>query len=228
MDFIAILDRIYPKEFILTMEFIVIAGPTFATAFPRIKRALKLKDGIELRIDLFTELSDEQLLEIVTTCKMANKKIIFTLRSQKSGGGYKKSIPSLEEEILKLSTFNPDYMDVEWDLSKNLFTCLKDKKIIASHHDFEKTQNNLETLFEKMFEKKTYGYKICTTAIDTSDAYRMLYFIHKQKQAGVNFIGLCMGEAGKITREEGLKAGNYLNYKIMHLEDKVASGLDFA
>ena len=37
-----------------------------------------------------------------------------------------------------------------------------------------------------------------------------------------------MGNQGKITRIDGLKVGNYLNYKIIHIGDKVAPGIDFS
>ena len=38
------------------MEFIVITGPTFSNAAKKIKKAVKILDGIELRLDLFQDI----------------------------------------------------------------------------------------------------------------------------------------------------------------------------
>ncbi len=209
------------------MEFIVITGPTYKTALRKIHKALKIRDGIELRLDLFQEISKEEIAEIVQLCKTSGKKIILTLRSLQGGGGYKRSIASLENEILELSSTLPDYMDIEHDLSDELFASLTGTNVIASFHDFERTPN-LDLILKKMQKKKAYAYKVCTTSNLLSDSYRMLNFIHKQSKLGLKFIGICMGEKGKITREDGLKVGNYLNYRIIHLGDKVSAGLDFA
>ncbi len=209
------------------MEFVVITGPTYKTAQKKILKALKLLDGIELRLDLFHGITKEEVREIVSVCKGAGKKIILTMRSLEGGGGYKRSISSLENEIYELSTTMPDYMDIEYTLSDDLFTSLSGINIIASFHDFERTPN-LDLVLRKMQNKKAYAYKVCTTSNLLSDSYRMLNFIHKQTNLGLRFIGICMGEKGKITREDGLKVGNYLNYRILHLGDKVAPGLDFA
>jgi|GEM_PF-3835022 3-dehydroquinate dehydratase type I len=209
------------------MEFIVITGPSYKIALKKIQKALKIRDGIELRLDLFHEIKKEEVGEIVDLCKSFGKKIILTLRSLEGGGNYKRSIASLEEEIFSLSATLPHYMDVEYTLSDDLFSSLQNTHIISSFHDFERTPN-LDLVLKKMQRKKAYAYKVCTTPLLISDSYRMLNFIHKQKKLGLNFIGICMGEKGKITREEGLKVGNYLNYRIIHLRDKVAEGLDFA
>ncbi|MCH9616788.1 MAG: 3-dehydroquinate dehydratase [Chlamydiia bacterium] len=210
------------------MEFIVVAGPEYSTALLRIRKALKTMDGIELRLDLFKEINIENIKAIIDMCRAKGKKIIITLRSLTGGGGYNRKIDLLEQEVRRLSLLKPDYMDIEWDLSEQLFKDITDTKIIASYHDFEKTPPLLEKVLEKMKQKKAYAYKLCTTSKDLSDSYRMLHFIHKQKKEGLNIIGLCMGETGKITREDGLKVGNYLNYRIMSPRDKVAGGLDFA
>lgn len=210
------------------MEFIVVTGPTYNSAINRIKKALTLKDGIELRLDLFRNYTLEDVKAIIDLCHSENKQIICTLRSSKAGGGYRRSILSLEKEIYNLSTLCPDYLDVQWDLSDELFDSLEGTKVIVSYHDFQKTAHNLETILQRMKKKKGFAYKLCTTANLLSDAYRMLNLILKEKKENSPFIGLCMGAKGKVTREDGLKVGNYLNYKIMHLGDKVASGLDFA
>ncbi|MCH9621345.1 MAG: 3-dehydroquinate dehydratase [Chlamydiia bacterium] len=209
------------------MDFIVITGPTFSAAIRKIKRTLKIDAGIELRLDLFHEINTIEIKEILKVLRDAGKKVIFTLRSIQNGGGYKRSMPSLEKEIKDLATLDPDYMDIEWNLSSSLFDALDSTNIIASHHDFIRTPPSIERLLEKMMQKKAYAYKVCTTAQALSDSYRMINFIHKQKNLGLNIIGLCMGEKGKITRQDGLKVGNYLNYKIIHVSDKVAPGIDF-
>jgi len=209
------------------MDFIVITGPNFQTAMKKIKRTLKIDAGIELRLDLFKEITLKEIRAIQKICKENGKKIIFTLRSALSGGGFNRSILSLEKTIEMLAELKPDYMDVEWNLSERLFNKLQDTKIIASHHDFNKTPKSIDEIFEKMRTKKAYAYKVCTTAQDVSDSYRMINFIHKHKNDGLNVIGLCMGEKGKITRTDGPKVGNYLNYKIIHVGDKVAPGIDF-
>ena len=63
------------------------------------------------------------------------------------------------------------------------------------------------------------------TANSLSDSYKMLRFIQKTTKEGLKIIGLCMGDYGRLTRTEGLKAGNYLNYTILHTRDKIAPGL---
>ena len=42
------------------------------------------------------------------------------------------------------------------------------------------------------------------------------------------FIGICMGDAGHPTRISGVSAGNYLNYRILNISDKVSEGMIFA
>jgi 3-dehydroquinate dehydratase type I len=210
------------------MDFIVITGPTISQALRKIKRAEKIDAGIELRLDLFQSYSHEEIKEILALCKSLNKKVIFTLRSKDSGGGFSGSKEALIDEIKALSKLHPDYMDIEWHLPKELFNSVEETKTIASHHDYYKTPISLGHILSQMLEKQAYAYKICTTAQETSDSFRMINFIHKQKKQNLNIIGLCMGEKGKITRTDGLKVGNYLNYKIIHIGDKVAPGIDFS
>ncbi|MCH9811908.1 type I 3-dehydroquinate dehydratase [bacterium] len=210
------------------MEFIVITGPTFFDAESKIAKALESFDGIELRLDMFRSYTKAELEEIVARCQEKGKKVIFTLRSQKGGGAFSKSYAQLEEKIFEISLLSPTYLDVESSLSADLFQNLSHAKVIASFHDFEKTPIRLEEILTLMQKKNAYGYKLCTTALDESDAFRMLSLVHKKSKEGMNLIGLCMGEKGKVTREDGLKVGNYLNYRILSSRDKVAGGLIFA
>lgn len=210
------------------MQFAVITGPTKEIALPRISLANTLTDGIELRLDLFKRVD----LEEVAIMKGASKrKTIFTLRSTKAGGSYQGPENSRLDLIEKLLVYRPEYIDLESQTPKSFIEKVAqefpDSKIILSYHNFEFTPQNLETLLEAMISPCAYAYKICTTANSLSDSYRMLRFIQKTTEKKKRIIGICMGEEGKITREEGIRSGNYLNYKILHNRDRCANGLQF-
>ena len=178
------------------MQFIVITGPTYLQAIRRIRKALQIGDGIELRIDCFKTISEKELLEIIALCKKKGKKIILTIRSNAGGGNSNLSNDKLEKYIIFLAKFSPDYLDIEHHLSKNLFRQIKELKVktIASYHDFVKTPLNLTKLLNSMKKKNSYCYKICTMAENIQDSFRMIQCIHKQKNKNFHFIGICMGE----------------------------------
>ena len=210
------------------MEFVIVTGPTYKEAIKTVKKAVKISDGIEFRIDLFQSIFPLELTELVKICHFHEKKVLFTIRSCAQGGGSSLSKDSLENYIQELCSLSPDYIDIEYTLSKKLTSSITNVKKIISYHNFEKTPSNLEETLMLLQEHSAHAYKICTTARDISDAYRMMNFVHKQKKKGVNIIGLCMGKDGVTTRTDGLKFGNYLNYKIIHVRDNVARGLNFA
>ena len=210
------------------MEFIVITGPNYEKALHKINYALTLYAGIELRLDLFQQTRFKEIEKIINLCKKLNKKVIVTKRSKRSGGGYKGCIIKLKEELIAIDHLSPDYIDLESFLSDDFFTSISNAKIIASHHDFKHTPRNLDSTLKCLRKKNVYAYKLCTTALDVSDSYRMLNFIYKQKKSNNKFIGLCMGDAGKPTRMSGISAGNYLNYRILNISDKVSEGMIFA
>lgn len=208
------------------MQIAIITGPTYKIASSRIEQANKERDGVELRLDLFQEID---LSSIQQLRKTITGKVIFTLRSRRNGGGFVGS----EEKRLKLAkelaSLNPDYFDFESDTDALFFEELRlltpSLKIILSYHNFLTTPKNLDLIIKKMLSFESYAYKICTTANSFSDSYKMLRFIQKMKNEGLKFIGLCMGEYGRPTRTDGIKAGNYLTYTILHNRDKVAPGL---
>jgi len=114
-------------------------------------------------------------------------------------------------------------------LNSNLSTSLPGCNVISSYHNFDRTPRNLEEVIRKMNrDNPAYAYKVCTTANSISDSYKMLRLIQKLTSEGIKFIGLCMGEKGLITREEGIKSGNYLNYFVLSNQDQCAPGLQFA
>ncbi len=208
------------------MQIAIITGPTYQIASSRIAQANSIRDGVELRIDLFQEIdlpSIEHLRRTITG------KVIFTLRSRRNGGGFLGSEEKRLQLAKSLLAFKPDYFDFESDTDpiflNELLDAQSETKIILSYHNFIATPKHLDVILNKMLTQPSYAYKICTTANSFSDSYKMLRFVQKMNKSGLNIIGICMGDYGRITRTDGLKAGNYLNYTILHTRDKVSPGL---
>lgn len=200
------------------MQIVVITGPTYEIAKSRIALAKGL-DGVEFRLDLFHSLSIEEVAELR---KLAPGKVIFTLRNRRQGGSFKGVETARLALIEKLLSLSPDYFDLEYDIDplflQTITQAYPQTKIILSQHDFEKTPKNLSLTLKKMISTPADIYKLCTTANSLSDSYRMLRFVQITVKQGISFIGLCMGDQGRLTRTEGVKSGNYLNYNVLGRE----------
>jgi 3-dehydroquinate dehydratase type I len=213
----------------LTMQIAVITGPTMEIARNRTLLANNKKDGVEFRFDLFRQFDLDSAKELVTAC---HGKTIFTLRSRQNGGNFTGGESRRLQLIESLIALEPDYFDIEYNtdeaFTRELVRKFPHTKIISSYHNFERTPRDLDSVYAKMANDYSFAYKICTTANSLTDAYLMLRFIQKMRKINIPFIGICMGDQGKITRQGGLDAGNHLNYTILSQRDSCAPGLQFA
>lgn len=210
------------------MQIAIITGPSFETAKSRITLANRRMDGVELRLDLFRQFDLDQVADLLSSCK---GKSIVTLRSRSNGGGFLGFEAKRLSLLAQILEFEPDYVDIEYNTDplavEELALRFPKTKIISSYHNFDRTPKNIELILDKMIAPAIYAYKICSTANSLSDSFKMLRFIQSVRERQLRFIGLCMGEMGKITRKEGLNAGNYLNYLVLHQRDSCAQGLHF-
>ncbi len=204
------------------MQIAIITGPTYEIASKRILQANVERDGVELRLDLFQEIDIPSIKKLRMS---VTGKVIFTLRHRRNGGGFLGSEEKRLQLACDLLALNPDYFDFECDTDPSFLNAVTTSNIILSYHDFLSTPKDLNTILKKMIHPAPYAYKICTTANSLSDSYKMLRFIQKTNKSGVKIIGICMGDYGRLTRTDGVKAGNYLNYTILHIGDKIAQGL---
>lgn len=163
--------------------------------------ATEVADIIELRLDLMSNPNLERLLRHSPKPKIVMNRTKF--EGGRFDGSEEKRVSYLQEAI----GLRAEYIDIEAD---HYFPFERHStKIIVSHHNFERTPENLEEIYKKIADKNPDIVKIATKAQNYRDSLRMLNLI-----AGVNrhIIGICMGQQGMVTRILGPFYGNYLTF----------------
>lgn len=164
--------------------------------------SISMADLIELRIDMFDDISPGHVMEMfrIATDKF-NKPLITTVRDVSEGG--QRDIPdrfALYEAAVPLS----DFVDVEVN-SKSLLQKVKgimnDRNfLIGSYHNFDLTPQD-DFLDGIVMRGNVLGadmVKIAVTAKDRDDLIRLLLFTLRHKDSGM--ITMCMGEQGLPSR----------------------------
>lgn len=176
---------------------LVIKGPTFADAHQQIAKAVDYADLVELRLDNFNSLDSLALKQLRSDFTIP---MIFTLRSQSQGGFYKGTEESRLEAIRQLAELKPEYIDLEHHVPIHFIQEISSHseiKLIISFHDFEKTPDDLDGLYQEMKKNPAHLYKIAVKANSTTEA---LKFICWAKDSDKKLIAISMGDHGKISR----------------------------
>lgn len=177
---------------------VVIKGPSYDEVRRQITQAIPYADMIELRIESFSSLDLEELKKIRAEFSIP---MIFTLRSSSQGGSYKGAEPERLQDLRRLASLKPEYLDVEFhvpvETTANIAHENPEIKLIISHHDFDETPSDLDALYTAMQKIPAWGYKIAVAANSALDAMRLMCWA---KNIQGNKIILAMGEQGQITR----------------------------
>ncbi len=200
-----------------------VIGPDLTTLRKQIKELESFNiDLVELRIDLFIDISIDELKKIIDAL---SDPVILTLRKISHGGKDNKTDDERKAYFEKLAHLRPEYIDLEYDSPKEISEAIvrisPGTNIIISFHDFEKTPQDLSTVLKGMENTKAAMYKIATKANSTPDALQMLNFIQSQD---IPFTGLCMGEEGQMTRILQPVFGEGLSYAGLSPEYTSAPG----
>jgi 3-dehydroquinate dehydratase/shikimate dehydrogenase len=190
----------------------------------RLTQVLSYVDAIELRLDLWDIID---LTQIRILLKALVIPVIFTVRNKEQGGRYANSEYERLKLIRELASLNPQYFDLEYNVSEDFIHFLSAKypdiKLIGSYHNFVDTPQNLEQILSRLQNKKFDIFKIATYANSTLDALRMLTFV-QIKSSKTNLVGICMGELGMPTRILGKIIGNAITYTVLDDKYKSAPG----
>jgi 3-dehydroquinate dehydratase / shikimate dehydrogenase len=106
---------------------------------------------------------------------------------------------------------------------------LTDKVVIISEHHYEKTPENLESVYENMLTNEDDGIqadiiKIAVQANDITDTIPIWKLLKRAKSENQEIIPIAMGEAGKWTRILGLAHGAFLTFASLDSDSATAPG----
>ena len=172
-------------------------------------------DLVELRIDTLLTVVDFKRLLRERPCPA-----IITCRRPQEGGNYKRS----EQErliLMRTAVFEKaDYVDLEFDLAKQIRRYGPTKRII-SYHNFKETPADLQAIYDEAAQLDPDIIKICTMANNQEDNVRMLNLV---KQAAIPTVGFCMGEFGIPSRVLCGAYGSPFTYCCPDAESSAAPG----
>jgi len=201
---------------------IPIVGPTMAQALKDFDACQSLADVIELRLDLIADHDLPRLL------KEAGKPCIVTNRSKTEGGQFKGSEEERIQVLRQAIDQGAEYIDIETStpgpLLKSVLENKGDTQTILSHHDFTRTGDKLEPLYELMCQLPGDVLKIVTYAQDLNDNLTMFKLLARARKEEKKMIGLCMGEKGEISRILTLMMGGLLTFGSLETGKESAPG----
>lgn len=141
---------------------------------------------------------------------------IATCRRKANGGKFTGTIAAELEILIKAASSGFHLVDIELEsaesLKKSDIQHLRDTgiAIIVSHHDFNATKD-LDGIYKRMSVYQPDFYKIVPTAKHLSDNVTLMRFIERIEDHS-KIVGICMGDAGIISRVLGLRAGSAFTF----------------
>lgn len=171
---------------------------------------------IEVRLDFLSRAVDFQRLMPHKKCEW-----VATLRRHSDGGRWKGSEDERRMVMRQAIVGGFDWVDIETDVADTIRRFGKVKRIV-SYHNFDRTPDDIEQIYEKMCKQDADVVKLVTMAQHPQDCMRILKLIKNAKQPTV---GHCMGEIGMPSRILSLKMGSPFMYAAFNKERAIAPGL---
>lgn len=175
-----------------------IVGPSFEKAITQVFSAINHGCGIELRLDLLTALTSEELFYLLAQPSLTP---IIAVRSERQGGLFKADAVALLALLKPFLNRRELICDIEWEIYRDLLPALKAEfpkvKWLLSHHQFGSFPANLKALFKQMQKTEAHYYKL---ALETRLSTEALELLLLQKENPDQLIAIPMGERGSFAR----------------------------
>jgi 3-dehydroquinate dehydratase/shikimate dehydrogenase len=141
---------------------------------------------------------------------------VATCRRAANGGKFTGNLAAEMEILVKAAGAGFHIVDLELEsaeaLKKGELQKLRETGValIVSHHDFSATKD-LDKIYERIEPFQPDFVKIVPTAKTLIDNVTLIRFLERMNERA-NIIGICMGDAGIISRVLGLRAGSTFTF----------------
>jgi 3-dehydroquinate dehydratase / shikimate dehydrogenase len=195
---------------------VAIIGATPAEMLEKATAVVKETPFLEFRLDYLEKpllalpklkhfMSENTAVTAIATCRRAA-----------NGGKFSGNLAAEMEILSKAATSGFHIVDLELEsaesLKKGELQKLRDTGValIISHHDFAATKD-LDGIYKRIQPFQPDFIKIVPTAKTLTDNVTLMRFIERMDEHS-NIVGICMGDAGIISRVLGLRAGSAFTF----------------
>ena len=195
---------------------VAIIGTTAAEMLEKASAVVKETPFLEFRLDYLEKplLALPKLKHFFEDNTAATA--IATCRRTANGGKFSGNVAAEMEILSKAASAGFHIVDLELEsaeaLKKGELQKLRDTGValIISHHDFNATKD-LDGIYRRIEPFQPDFIKIVPTAKSLTDNVTLIRFLERMTDNS-NIIGICMGDAGIISRVLGLRAGSAFTF----------------
>jgi 3-dehydroquinate dehydratase/shikimate dehydrogenase len=207
---------------------VAIIGSTATEMIERASAVVKETPFLEFRLDYLEKplLALPKLKHFFTDNTAATG--IATCRRTANGGKFSGNVAAEIEVLSKAAAAGFHIVDVELEtaaaMKKGELQKLRDTGValIISHHDFAATKD-LEGIYKRIVPFQPEFIKIVPTAKTLTDNVTLMRFIERMEDHS-NIIGICMGDAGIISRILGVRAGSAFTFAAATVGEETGPG----
>jgi 3-dehydroquinate dehydratase/shikimate dehydrogenase len=207
---------------------VAIIGSTAAEMLEKASAVVKETPFLEFRLDYLEKplLALPKLKHFFTDNTAATG--IATCRRTSNGGKFSGSVAAEIEVLSKAAAAGFHIVDVELEsveaMKKGELQNLRDTGValIISHHDFAATKD-LDGIYKRIVPFQPDFIKIVPTAKTLIDNVTLMRFIERMEDHS-NIIGICMGDAGIISRVLGVRAGSAFTFAAATVGEETGPG----
>src|SRR3984893_3708266 len=207
---------------------VAIIGTTAAEMLEKASAVVKETPFLEFRLDYLDKplLALPKFKHFFTDNTAATG--IATCRRTANGGKFSGNVAAEIEVLSKAGAAGFHIVDVELEsaeaMKKGKLQKLRDSGValIISHHDFAATKD-LDGIYKRIVPFQPDFIKIVPTAKTLIDNVTLMRFIERMEDHS-NIIGICMGDAGIISRVLGVRAGSAFTFAAATGGDETGPG----
>src|SRR6201994_281569 len=207
---------------------VAIIGSTAAEMLEKASAVVKETPFLEFRLDYL----EKPLLALpkLKAFLAENNAVtaIATCRRTANGGKFSGNVAAEIEVLSKAAAAGFHIVDLELEsaeaMKKGELQNLRDTGValIISHHDFTATKD-LDGIYKRILPFQPDFIKIVPTAKSLVDNVTLMRFIERMEDHS-NIIGICMGDAGIISRVLGVRFGSAFTFAAATVGEETGPG----